>query len=191
MQTLDQALPFKDQIVGVGLDSSEAGHPPRKFVRVFARAREHGFRVVAHAGEEGPPEYVREALDLLGAERIDHGVRSIEDAELMERLAREQIPLTVCPLSNVKLRVFPSMAEHNLKQMLDAGLVVTVNSDDPAYFPGYMNENLIATQQAAALDQSQIVQLTLNALECSWLPAAEKDSLLRRLDGYVASAASA
>lgn len=187
MQTLDQALPFKDRIVGVGLDSSEAGHPPRKFVRVFARAREHGFRVVAHAGEEGPPEYVREALDLLGAERIDHGVRSIEDAELMERLAREQIPLTVCPLSNVKLRVFPSMAEHNLKQMLDAGLVVTVNSDDPAYFEGYVTENYLATQRALDLSRDDVRRLAANSFKASFIGEDQRSSLLEELDEYAAA----
>jgi adenosine deaminase len=187
MQTLDQALPFKDWIVGVGLDSSEAGHPPRRFVRVFARAREHGFRVVAHAGEEGPPEYVREALDLLGAERIDHGVRSIEDAELMERLAREQIPLTVCPLSNVKLRVFPSMAEHNLKQMLDAGLVVTVNSDDPAYFEGYVTENYLATQRALDLSRDDVRRLAANSFKASFIGEGQRNSLLEELDEYAAA----
>jgi len=187
MQTLDQALPFKDRIVGVGLDSSEAGHPPRKFVRVFARAREHGFRVVAHAGEEGPPEYVREALELLGAERIDHGVRSIEDAELMERLAREQIPLTVCPLSNVKLRVFPSMAEHNLKQMLDAGLVVTVNSDDPAYFEGYVTENYLATQRALDLSRDDVRRLAANSFKASFIGEDQRSSLLEELDEYAAA----
>lgn len=187
MQTLDQALPFKDRIVGVGLDSSEAGHPPRKFVRVFARAREHGFRVVAHAGEEGPPEYVREALDLLGAERIDHGVRSIEDAELMERLAREQIPLTVCPLCNVKLRVFRSMAEHNLKQMLDAGLVVTVNSDDPAYFEGYVTENYLATQRALDLSRDDVRRLAANSFKASFIGEDQRSSLLEELDEYAAA----
>jgi adenosine deaminase len=187
MQTLDQALPFKDWIVGVGLDSSEAGHPPRRFVRVFARAREHGFRVVAHAGEEGPPEYVREALDLLGAERIDHGVRSIEDAELMKRLAREQIPLTVCPLSNVKLRVFPSMAEHNLKQMLDARLVVTVNSDDPAYFEGYLTENYLAIQRALDLSRDDVRRLAANSFKASFIGEGQRSSLLEELDEYAAA----
>lgn len=187
MQTLDQALPFKDWIVGVGLDSSEAGHPPRRFVRVFARAREHGFRVVAHAGEEGPPEYVREALDLLGAERIDHGVRSIEDPELMERLAREQIPLTVCPLSNVKLRVFPSMAEHNLKQMLDARLVVTVNSDDPAYFEGYLTENYLAIQRALDLSRDDVRRLAANSFKASFIGEGQRSSLLEELDEYAAA----
>ena len=136
METLQQALPFRDQFIGVGLDSSEMGHPPSKFVNAFEEVRKQGFRVVCHAGEEGPPDYITEALDLLHAERIDHGVRCMEDAALVARLAEEQIPLTVCPLSNVRLCVFKTMSEHTLKQMMDAGLLVTVNSDDPPYFGG-------------------------------------------------------
>lgn len=140
-KTLEQALPYKDVIVGVGLDSSEVGHPPAKFERVFAKARENGFLIVAHAGEEGPAAYVWEALDLLKVNRIDHGVRSEEDPQLLERLAKERMPLTVCPLSNLKLCVVDDMAQHNIKRLLDQGLCVTVNSDDPAYFGGYMNDN--------------------------------------------------
>jgi hypothetical protein len=137
--TLEQALPFRDQIIGVGLDSSEVGHPPEKFARVFAKCRELGLHLVAHAGEEGPPAYVWSALDVLKVERVDHGVQSAKDPALMRRLAQERIPLTVCPLSNLKLCVFPRLADHNLRALLDAGLVATVNSDDPAYFGGYVN----------------------------------------------------
>jgi adenosine deaminase len=191
METLEQALPFKEWLVGVGLDSSEAGHPPAKFARVFARARREGFRVVAHAGEEGPPEYVWQALDLLGAERIDHGVRSIEDPALVERLARQQIPLTVCPLSNVKLRLFPSMEEHSLKRLLDAGLKVTVNSDDPAYFGGYLTANYVAVQRALGLSRADLHRLAANAFEASFLPAEEKRALLGELRAYVAGRAAA
>src|SRR5207302_262908 len=141
MQTLEEALPYRDWILGVGLDSSEVGHPPSKFRTVFDRAREAGLHTVAHAGEEGPPAYIWEALDLLNAQRIDHGVRCAEDPRLVGRLVEEQTPLTVCPLSNVKLRVFPTLRQHNLKQLLDRGLLVTVNSDDPAYFGGYVGDN--------------------------------------------------
>jgi adenosine deaminase len=185
METLERALPFKHWLVGVGLDSTEVGHPPRKFINVFARARREGFRVVAHAGEEGPPEYIWQALDLLGAERIDHGVRAIEDPVLLERLARHRIPLTICPLSNVRLRVFSSMAEHNLKRLLDAGLRVTINSDDPAYFGGYLNDNYLAAQQALGLGREDIRRLAANAFEASFLGEAEKHALLRELDDYV------
>ncbi|MDH3212295.1 MAG: adenosine deaminase [Myxococcales bacterium] len=187
METLEQALPFKHRIVGVGLDSSELGRPPEQFVNVFARAREEGFRVVAHAGEEGPPDYVSQALDLLGAERIDHGVRAIEDPELMKRLAKEQIPLTVCPLSNVKLRVFASMAEHSLGRLLDAGLRVTINSDDPAYFGGYVTENYLAAQRALDLDRDRIHRLAANGFRASFIAEAERNAFLEELDDYVAA----
>jgi len=146
--TLDLALRYKDQIIGIGLDSSEVGHPPRNFARVFKRARDAGFRLVAHAGEEGPPDYVWEAIDILGVERIDHGIRAMEDKALVARLARDQIPLTVCPLSNLRLRVVKTMADHPAKRMLDQGLFVTLNSDDPAYFGGYLSENYQAVQKA-------------------------------------------
>jgi adenosine deaminase len=186
METLEESLRFKDLIVGVGLDSSETGHPPERFVRVFARAREEGLHVVAHAGEEGPPDYVRQALDLLHAERIDHGVRAIEDPALIERLAREKIPLTVCPLSNVKLCVFPSMEQHNLKKLLDAGLIVTVNSDDPAYFGGYLADNYLAAQQALGLSREDLRRLAANSFEASFLSEKRKRALLRELDDYAA-----
>lgn len=182
--TVEQALPFRDRIIAVGLDSSERGHPPAKFERVFARCRELGWRVVAHAGEEGPAAYVSEALDLLRAERIDHGVRSTDDPALMARLAREQVPLTVCPLSNVKLRVFPDMAAHNLRQLLDAGLCVTVNSDDPAYFGGYVNANYMAVQQALGLGVDDLYQLARNSLEAAFADAKTKEKLMRRLDQF-------
>src|SRR5215471_15213188 len=154
-KTLDLALPHKARIIGVGLDSSEVGHPPRKFARVFRRAREAGLRLVAHAGEEGPPDYVWEALDILGVERIDHGNRALEDEALTTRLAKDRMPLTVCPLSNLRLRVVEEMRQHPLRRMLDGGLLVTLNSDDPAYFGGYMNENCRAIQEALALSAAE------------------------------------
>tara|TARA_R110002111_G_scaffold247140_2_gene310075 strand:- start:87344 stop:88330 length:987 start_codon:yes stop_codon:yes gene_type:complete len=181
METLQQALPFREQFIGVGLDSSEMGHPPSQFVKVFEEARRQGFRVVCHAGEEGPPAYITEALDLLYAERIDHGVRCMEDASLVARLAAEQIPLTVCPLSNVRLRVFKTMSEHPLKRMLDAGLLVTVNSDDPPYFGGYMNENFTAVQQALDLSREDLVQLARNSFEAAFLSDEEKQTLIAEL----------
>lgn len=184
METLEMALPFRDWILGVGLDSSELGHPPEEFVKVFARARQVGFRRVAHAGEEGPPDYIWQALDLLGAERIDHGVRALEDASLVRRLAKEQIALTVCPSSNVRLGVFPSIAQHNLKQLLDAGLLVTINSDDPAYFGGYISDNYIAVQQALDLSREDIARLATNSFTASFLPIEAKRILLDELDAY-------
>lgn len=159
MATLEQALPYGDSFVAVGLDSSEKGHPPSKFKAVFDRARAEGFLTVAHAGEEGPPEYIWEALRLLKVSRIDHGVRCVEDPALVDYLAEHQIPLTVCPLSNVKLCVFDRMEQHNLKQLLDRGLCVTVNSDDPAYFGGYMAENFAAIESALGLTPADLVQL--------------------------------
>ena len=170
METLELALPHVGRIHAVGLDSSEVGHPPSKFTKVFDRAREAGFLTVAHAGEEGPPEFIREALDLLHVRRIDHGVRCLEDCALVKRLAKEQVPLTVCPLSNVKLCVFDTLEEHNLKQLLDAGLCVTINSDDPAYFGGYIGENFVQTQQALDLDAAQLQTLARNAFTASFLP---------------------
>lgn len=168
MQTLTAALPFAEWIAAVGLDSSEAGHPPRKFKRVFERARAAGLRAVAHAGEEGPPEYIWEALDLLGVERIDHGVRCVEDERLMDRLADAQIPLTVCPLSNVRLRLFERMEEHNLPALLDRGLKVSLHSDDPAYFGGYVNENYLAAAEALGLSEEEIRTLARNSLESTF-----------------------
>ena len=187
MATLEMALAFKDRILGVGLDSSERDHPPSKFAEVFAHARAAGFRRVAHAGEEGPADYVRQALDVLGAERIDHGVRVVEDTTLMQRLAKEQVALTVCPLSNVRLGVFPSIPQHNLKELLNAGLLVTVNSDDPAYFGGYIGDNYIAVQEGLNLSHEQIKRLAANSFTASFLGSEEKRILLDELESYVAS----
>lgn len=164
-RTLDQALPFRDAFVAVGLDSSEKGHPPSKFKRVFDRARAEGFLTVAHAGEEGPPEYIWEALDLLHIQRIDHGVRAIEDERLMQRIIDEQIPLTVCPLSNIKLCVFQDMANHNILDMLERGVKVTVNSDDPAYFGGYVTENFHALHTHLNMTKDQASRLAQNSLD--------------------------
>jgi adenosine deaminase len=185
--TLAQALPHLDRIVGVGLDSSERGHPPEKFARVFARCRELGLHVVAHAGEEGPPAYVWSALDVLKAERIDHGVRSVEDPALMQRLAQDKVPLTVCPLSNVKLCVFKSMSEHNLASLLDAGLVATVNSDDPAYFGGYINDNFVAAFEALPqLNAQHAHRLAANSFQASFAAEADKRSWRDALDSVFA-----
>ncbi len=164
-KTLDQALPFRDAFVAVGLDSSEMGHPPSKFQRVFDRARHEGFLTVAHAGEEGPPEYIWEAIDLLKIQRIDHGVRAIEDERLMQRIIDEQIPLTVCPLSNTMLCVFDDMAQHNILEMLERGVKVTVNSDDPAYFGGYVTENFHALYTSLGMTQDQAKRLAQNSLD--------------------------
>ncbi len=175
LQTLEAALPLRDKFIGVGLDSSEVGHPPEKFARVFARCRELGLHLVAHAGEEGPPAYIWSALDVLKVERIDHGVQAAKDAALMRRLADERIALTVCPLSNQKLRVFPDLADHNLKQLLDAGLAVTVNSDDPAYFGGYINENFVQLFQAVPeLTAKDAYHLAFNSFEASFAPQPAK-----------------
>jgi adenine deaminase len=174
MRTLDQVLVHRDDICAVGLDSSEIGHPPSKFAAVFARAREHGLLTVAHAGEEGPPAYIYEALDILAVRRIDHGVRSEEDSALVQRLARERIGLTVCPLSNVKLGVFGGIEHHNLKRLLEAGLCVTVNSDDPAYFGGYLLENYLAVQRALGLTRAQLATLARNSIEASFLDTVAK-----------------
>lgn len=182
MTTLEQALPHKDRILGVGLDSSEVGHPPSKFREVFDRARDEGFIPVAHAGEEGPPEYIWEALDLLGAERIDHGVRCEEDRALLERLRADQVPLTVCPQSNVKLRVFDTMADHNLERLLRLGLCVTVNSDDPAYFGGYIGNDYHRIADALPLDEADIVQLARNSFLASFLDEARRTQCLDAVD---------
>ena len=182
LQTLEQAKPHLDKIIGVGLDSSERGHPPEKFERVFAQARALGLRVVAHAGEEGPPAYIWGALDLLKAERIDHGVQAIHDAALMKRLAQERIPLTVCPLSNQKLCVFPNLADHNLGEMLDQGLCVMLNSDDPAYFGGYLNDNFLQTFAALPLTAAHAYQLACNSFEASFVPEAQKQVWRGQLD---------
>ena len=182
MRTLTDVLECRDVITAVGLDSSEAGHPPAKFAAVFAHARRHGLLTVAHAGEEGPAAYIHEALDLLAVQRIDHGVRCEEDPALVRRLARDQIPLTVCPLSNVKLRVFERMEDHNLKRLLQAGLRVTVNSDDPAYFGGYLLENYLAVEHALGLTRVQLATLARNSIEGSFLDAAAKRRWLAAID---------
>ena len=174
MRTLEMAMPFRDRIIGVGLDSSETGNPPSKFRAVFDAARDAGLRTVAHAGEEGPPRFIWEALDVLGVERIDHGVRCLEDPVLVRRLAADRIPLTVCPLSNVKLRVFDRLQRHSLKAMLDRGLIVTVNSDDPAYFGGYVADNLRAARDALGLSRGDIVRLARNSFEASFLTPVER-----------------
>lgn len=184
MQTLEQALPWKDHIVAVGLDSTELGHPPSKFSEVFARARAEGFRVVAHAGEEGPPAYIWEAIRVLQVQRIDHGVRAVEDPELMAYLRERQLPLTVCPLSNVRLCVFERLADHNLLDLLDAGLCVTVNSDDPEYFGGYVNDNFTALVDALGLDRTHALKLAENSFRASFLTEAEKSVFQRQLAAY-------
>ena len=186
-RTLDCALAFKDRIAGVGLDSSEKGNPPGKFKRVFERAREAGFFLTAHAGEEGPPSYVWEALDVLGVARIDHGVRAMEDEPLVERLARERVPLTVCPLSNVRLRVVEDLAHHPLRRMLDKGLVATVNSDDPAYFGGYVGENYRAAAQALRLSRDEVAAIARNGIAASLMLKSEKAALLAEVDRVVAA----
>jgi len=171
---LDQALAHKDKIIGVGLDSSEIGHPPKKFERVFKKAIESGLLTVAHAGEEGPPEYIWEAINLLNVKRIDHGVQCLQDERLVQKLQDEQIPLTVCPLSNIKLRVFHTLKEHNLKKMLNKNLMIMINSDDPAYFGGYLNENLIKCQTALNLTMSDVKTLLINSFKSSFLNEEEK-----------------
>lgn len=181
LKTLEQALPYKNQIIAVGLDSSEVGHPPAKFTRVFAKAREAGFLVVAHAGEEGPPEYVWEALDLLKVNRIDHGVRSEEDPVLMQRLIQEKMPLTVCPLSNLKLCVVDDMQQHNIHRLLQQGVKVTVNSDDPSYFGGYMNDNFFAIQKALNLSEAELKQLAINSFEAAFIDNTEKQSWIKKI----------
>jgi len=186
METLREALPYKDLLLGVGLDSSEKGNPPVEFKAVYDEARRHGLKLVAHAGEEGPPEYVWQALDELGVSRIDHGVRSLEDPELVERLRREQIPLTVCPLSNVRLRVFDRIEDHPLKRMLDLGLRATVNSDDPAYFGGYIEENFLAVREALGLTRDDLHQLARNSFEAAFVGPDERQKLLKELDEYFA-----
>jgi len=183
--TLEAALPYREHLVGVGLDSSEVGHPPEKFTRVFARCRELGLRIVAHAGEEGPPDYIWQALDVLKAERIDHGVRCLEDPALVARLAAERVPLTVCPLSNLKLCVVNDLADHPMKRLLDAGLCATVNSDDPAYFGGYMNANFVQTVQALGLTESEVIQLARNSFEASFVSPSDRSGLMNKLEQYI------
>ena len=181
-ETFEEAFPFRDMFIGVGLDSSERGHPPEKFERVFKRAAQLGFKLVAHAGEEGPPAYIWRALDVLHAQRIDHGVQAIHDEALMARLAKDRVPLTVCPLSNQKLCVFPNLADHNLGQMLERGLCVMLNSDDPAYFGGYLNDNYVQTFAALPLNASHAHQLASNSFEASFVPETQKQAWQRQLD---------
>lgn len=186
MQTLEELLPYKQHFAAVGLDSSERGHPPSKFAAVFDRARREGLLTVAHAGEEGPPEYIVEALDLLKVSRIDHGVRCEEDPALVDRLVREQIPLTVCPLSNVKLCVYSRIEDHNLKRLLDRGVKVMVNSDDPSYFGGYVLDNYLAVQRGLNLSKTDIAKLARNSIEASFLDAAAKRRWLAQIDALAA-----
>ena len=187
LATLEQALPYREHFIGVGLDSSERGQPPEKFTQAFARARALGLHAVAHAGEEGPPAYVWGALDVLQVARIDHGVRSLEDAALVARLVQGKVPLTVCPLSNLKLRVVPELAAHPLARMLEAGLVATVNSDDPAYFGGYLNENFRAIFAALPLDGAHAYTLARNSFEASFIEAEAKAKYIGELDHYFAA----
>ncbi len=182
LKTFEAALPHRDRILGVGLDSSEVGYPPERFKRVFRWAADEGFRLVAHAGEEGPPDYVWQAIDLLGVERIDHGIRALEDPALVKRLAEDEIPLTVCPLSNVRLCAVESLAVHPLKRMLDAGLVATVNSDDPAYFGGYLNDNAIQSADALGLSEEQVATLLRNSLDASFADEAWRTKALADFD---------
>lgn len=181
-RTLDLALSERARIVGVGLDSSEVGHPPSKFARVFARARAAGFRLVAHAGEEGPPDYVWQAIDLLGVERIDHGIRAMEDPALVRRLAQDRTPLTVCPLSNLRLRVVPDLARHPLARMIEAGLMVTLNSDDPAYFGGYLDENYRASAAALNLSPATLADIARNGFQAAFLDPAAKAAAIASVD---------
>jgi adenosine deaminase len=182
--TLELALPLRDKFIGVGLDSAELGHPPEKFARVFAKCRQLGLHLVAHAGEEGPPAYIASALDVLKVERIDHGVRCLEDAALTARLAQERIPLTVCPLSNLKLRVVDRLVDHNLLKLIEAGLMITINSDDPAYFGGYLNDNFIATFEALPLTRTHAHQLARNSFDAAFIDGATKQKYLAEVDAF-------
>ncbi|MDH3426548.1 MAG: adenosine deaminase [Acidimicrobiia bacterium] len=187
MATLEEALPYRDQIIGVGLDSSEVDNPPERFAAVFDRARAEGFHTVAHAGEEGPPSYVTGALDFLGAERIDHGIRAREDDELIQRLADEEIPLTMCPISNVKLRVFDRLQDHSLKEMLERGVNVTINSDDPSYFGGYIGDNYAATAVALELTKDEVATIARNSVTGSFASEDRKAEILGEIDEFVRS----
>ena len=182
--TLEQALPYKEWIAGVGLDSSEMGHPPSKFENVFSKALDEGFITVAHAGEEGPAAYVWEAINLLKISRIDHGNRSLEDDQLIKHIAEKQIPLTVCPLSNLALKVVEDLKDHPMLQLMEAGLMVTINSDDPAYFGGYMNENYIQIAAALNLSKKQITELAKNSFKASFLSDVEKEKLMNQVEDY-------
>lgn len=181
-ETLKLSLPFKAQILGVGLDSSEVGHPPSKFKNVFQACQKEGYKIVAHAGEEGDSSYIWEAIELLHVQRIDHGIRCEEDAHLVEFLKEKQIPLTVCPLSNVKLRAVSTMQEHNILKLLHKGLLVTVNSDDPAYFGGYLNENYLALTQALHVNKEELKKLATNSFKASFLPQERKESFYKMIE---------
>ncbi|MDW6093685.1 adenosine deaminase [Vibrio rhizosphaerae] len=185
IETFKQALPYRDKIVGVGLDSSELGHPPEKFARVFQMAREAGFIPVAHAGEEGPASNIDDALNILGVQRVDHGVRCVEDPQLVQQLVNTRMPLTVCPLSNIKLCVFDNMAQHNIVELLRQGLCVTINSDDPAYFGGYMTDNFMAVANAHEMTHAELAQFTLNAIEASFISDAEKQRMTSEVNAYL------
>ncbi len=187
LETLRSAEPFLDGVVAVGLDSAEVGNPPERFVEAFRAARDLGLRAVAHAGEEGPPHYVEGALDVLGAERIDHGVRVEDDEALIERLVREAVPLTMCPLSNVKLQVVDSLADHNLKRLLDRGVRVTINSDDPAYFGGYIGDNYLAVAEALELSLGDLTQLARNSLEAAFVSDERRTELVAELHAFPAT----
>ncbi|NOI13328.1 adenosine deaminase [Vibrio hepatarius] len=187
-EVLEMALPHKDKIIGVGLDSSELGHPPEKFERVFSKARDEGFLTVAHAGEEGPVSNIYNSLELLNVSRIDHGVRCADDEQLVALLAESKMPLTVCPLSNTKLKVFDEMRDHNIVELLRRGLCVTINSDDPAYFGGYMTDNFRAVAESHALSREELALFTRNAIDASFVSEAEKRVLREKLDGFVATA---
>ncbi|MFA0162726.1 adenosine deaminase [Vibrio splendidus] len=186
-ETLKQALPYKDKIIAVGLDSSEKGNPPEKFKHVFQEAINQGFLTVAHAGEEGPAQNISDALSLLGITRIDHGVRCVEDEDLMEQLIAKRTPLTVCPLSNTKLKVFNTMREHNIVELLRKGLCVTINSDDPAYFGGYMNDNFLAVANAHPLTKNELAQFSINAVEASFISPHAKEDLIAQVRQYLAA----
>jgi adenosine deaminase len=186
---LEELLAFKERFVAIGLDSAELGHPPAKFAAFFHMARAHGLLAVCHAGEEGPPEYVWEALNVLKVERIDHGIRAMEDMRLVERLRRQQVPLTVCPFSNVRLQVVPSLSMHPLKRMLEAGLMVTCNSDDPAYFGGYIGDNYARCEEVLRLTTSELLTLARNSFKASFIADDAKQSLLAEVDAFAAAAA--
>ncbi|MEI6122380.1 MAG: adenosine deaminase [Bacteroidota bacterium] len=185
LETLEMALPFKKKIIGIGLDSSELGNPPKKFERLFEKARQYGFHTVAHAGEEGPVEYIHQALDLLKVQRIDHGNRAIDDESLIQKLAQSQIPLTLCPLSNKKLKVINDFKEHPLKHFLDKNVLATVNSDDPAFFGGYLSENLMVVQQALNLDKNDIITLAKNSFRASFMSDKKKEDYIEMVDDFV------
>ena len=183
-ETLNQALPYKEWIAGVGLDSSEMGHPPSKFERVFSKAMDEGFITVAHAGEEGPAEYIWEAINVLKVSRIDHGNRSLDDEQLINHIAQKQIPLTLCPLSNLELKVVENLKDHPLLQLMDAGVMVTINSDDPAYFGGYMNENYVRLASALNLSKRQITDLAINSFKSSFLSEIDKEKFINQIELY-------